>query len=382
MSSQDWRETAEAVATATQGVLQEFSREYYLSRAASGGDTQEMWKAMAQQGLLGLGVPEEYGGSGESVVGPVAFVEAMSAAGLPPVFTMATSFSRAAILAGGTEDQRQKYVPDTVTGEKRICFGLTEPDAGSNSFAIKTRATKVDGGYSISGQKVFISHVDHSDHMMLVAKISDDGEKDDFGIFLIDLPAEGLTMQQMKIEMFAPDHRFQLFLDNVFVPEENRVGAAGTGKKLLFSALNPERFMVAAMSLGLGQLMVKKGVDYAKERAPFGTPIGAYQAIAHPLAWAEAHLQAARLVIYQGAYDYENGIRDASQSNLARLLASEAANQAVEAAIQAYGGAAFDQDSDIVTHWPHIRLQRIAPVSDQMILNHLSHAVLKLPKSY
>ncbi len=382
--NKDQLETIEAVREATRGVVERFSRTYFLECARNGVDTQEMWKVMGEQGLLGLGLEEEYGGSGRDLTASVAFTEALAEAGLPPVFVLANSFTRNAIHVGGNDEQRQRYIPGTVTGDQRFAFALTEPDAGTNSFNITTRARRTSNGdYLIRGQKTFTSHLDFADAMMIIAKVESLSGNDEIGIFVIDLPADGLTSQLMKINLHTPDHRFHVFLDDVEVPASNRIGGDGEGKRILFSALNPERFLIAAMCIGLGTLALDKGVAYAKTRSPFGAPIGSYQSIAHPLARAKTRLEAARLMIYEGARQYdEGGTTTGALASMAKLLAAEGANDAIDACIQTYGGAAFDEDSDVVTLWPLIRLQRIAPVTDEMILNQIAQQVLGLPKSY
>jgi acyl-CoA dehydrogenase len=375
-------ETIKAVRQATEGVTAKYGRDYYLRKGRDNEDIPEMWAAMAAQGLLGLDVPEEYGGSGRNVIAAIAFTEAMAEAGVPAVFALATSFSRNAISVGGTTEQCQRFVTPTVTGAKRICFALTEPEAGTNSFNISTRARLAGDVYVLNGQKTFISHIDHADFAVVVAKTEGPDQRDEIGLFVVELPAEGLTMHRRNINLFTPDNRFHVFLDDVRVPVANRIGGPGQGKRILFTALNPERFLVAAMTLGLGQLALIKGVEYAKVRAPFGTPIGAYQGVAHPLARAKAHLDAARLMIYEGAAKYEAGQDPGAMASISKFLAAEAASEALDAAIQAHGGSAFDEETDVSTLWPMIRLQRIAPVNDEMILNHISQHVLGLPRSY
>jgi alkylation response protein AidB-like acyl-CoA dehydrogenase len=373
----------EMVREAAAGVTAKYGRDYYLERANSGGNTHEMWHAMAEQNLLGLGVPEEYGGSGEGITGSVALMEVLSEAGTPPVIYVATSFSRNALLVGGTDEQKSRWVPATVNGDLQFCFGLTEPDAGTNTFRNTTRATRVDGGYSLSGQKIFISHADEAEKMMVVAKVKLDNGKDDMALFMVDLPAEGMTLQKLNIEMYAPDRRFIVFLDDVFVPEENRIGRDGDGKRLLFAALNPERFLISAQAIGLGNRALQQGTEYAKTRSPFREPIGSYQAIQHPLAKAKINLDASRVMMYDGCADFDGGNHDiAAKANVAKFLSTTAANDAIDAAIQAHGGYAFDLDTDLMTLFPVIRLMRVAPVNNEMTLNYVAERMLGLPRSY
>jgi acyl-CoA dehydrogenase len=365
----------EMVREAARGVTSRYGRTYYLERAQNGGNTHEMWQAMAEQNLLGLGVPEEYGGSGEGITGSVALMEVLSEAGTPPVIYVATSFSRNALLVGGTEEQRQRWVPATVNGDLQFCFGLTEPNSGTNTFKNTTRATRTS---------VFISHADEAEKMMVVAKVKVEATgQDDMALFMVDLPAQGMTLQKLNVEMYAPDRRFIVFLDDVEVPEENRIGRDGEGKRLLFAALNPERFLISAQAVGLGNRALSQGAEYAKSRAPFGTPIGSYQAIQHPLAKAKIQLEAARLMMYDGCADFDGGHHDiAAKANIAKYLSTMAANDAIDAAIQAHGGYAFDLDTDLMTLFPVIRLMRVAPVNNEMTLNYVAERMLGLPRSY
>lgn len=374
-------EIVDSAFAATEGVVKKFDREWYLATAKARGDADDMWHAMADQGLLGLGVPEEFGGLGGGVTGPVAVMEAMSEAGVPSYLYIVTAFCVKAIIEGGTAEQHEKWLPRMLAGDWRCCFALTEPGAGTNSFNMATRASRAEGGYRISGEKVFISGANQADAMIVVAR-TDEGGKPELSLFVVDLPAEGLTMQPLDIEMYAPEQQFSIYLDDVFVPEDCRLGAESAGKAILFHALNPERLMIAAWAIGLGNLAIKRGADYARTRAPFGKPIGSYQSVAHPLAHAKMHLEAARVMLYDACAIYDGGNPDGLQANMVKYLATTAAHQAVEAAIQLHGGHAWDMRTDIVQLWPMIRLMNQAPINNQMLLNYVSERVLDLPRSY
>jgi acyl-CoA dehydrogenase len=374
-------EIIDAAFTAARGVTERYDRAWYLKANPDGSDTRRMWVAMAEQGLLGLGVPEEYGGLGGGVTGPVAVMEAMSEAGTPCYLYILTAFCIKAILTGGTEEQKQRWIAPAVAGNWRCCFAITEPTAGTNTFNIRTRATKTANGYVISGEKVFTSCANAADSMMIVAR-TNDGPRAVISLYVVDLPAKGLTMQQLDIEMYGPEKQFAVYFDNVEVPAANCLGTEGGGQEIMFHALNPERFMIAAWSLGLGNLCVKRGADYARTRSPFGKPIGAYQSVAHPLAHAKMNLEAARLMLYAGCEDYDAGSLAGLKANMAKYLASTAAGQAIEAAIQLHGGHAWDKRTDIVQLWPMIRLMSQSPINNQMLLNYVAEKVLDLPRSY
>lgn len=376
--------TKDIIATAfeaTEGVTKKFDRDWYLKTAASGGDTADMWKCMADQGLLGIGVPEEFGGHGGGVTGPVAVMEAMSEAGVPSFLFIVTAFGRKAILHAGTDEQKQRWVPPTVTGDRRTCFALTESQAGTNSFNMSMKATKTATGYRLKGQKVFISGADEADSMIVAAR-TNDGPVAEVSLFVLNLPAVGLTLQQLKIDMQAPERQYTVFFDDVEVPDSARLGSEGGGKEVLFHALNPERLMVAAWAIGLGNLAIKKGADYARERSPFGKPIGSYQAIQHPLAHAKMNLEAARLMMYEGCAEYDAGNNSGLKANMAKYLATTAAKQAIEATIQTHGGHAWDSDTDVIALWPMIRLMTQSPINNEMVLNYVGERLLQLPRSY
>lgn len=379
-------ETRQAVREVVKGVTERFDRQEFVRRARADEGVDDVWATLADLGLLGMGVPEEYGGNGGGMTGPVALIEALSQAGTPPVLMLLTAFSRMAILRHGTEEQKQQFVAKTVTGEVKLCFAITEADAGTNSFRMETFARQDGDTYRLTGRKIFISGADQATHMMVVArttKLRDaEGKRQGLSLFVVPMDAPGLELQRMDIDLHSPEHQFFVFLDDVEVPAANLVGERDNGLRALFDALNPERLLVSAWALGLGDHVLAKGVEYAAARAPFGTPIGSYQAVQHPLARAKAHLEAARLMLYTACDVYDAGGDAGSAANMAKLLASEAANEAADAVIQAHGGSAFDRDTDVITLWPMIRLLRIAPVNNEMVLNYLAERVLGLPKSY
>jgi alkylation response protein AidB-like acyl-CoA dehydrogenase len=201
-------------------------------------------------------------------------------------------------------------------------------------------------------------------------------------LFVVDLPSAGLELQAQGIDIVMPDRQFAVFFDNVEVPAANLIGEEGEGFRYLFSALNPERVLVSAWAIGLGDYALAKAVNYARERAPFGSPIGSYQALQHPLARSRVALDAARLMMYTAARTFDEGGNAGYAANAAKLLASEAATNACDAAIQTFGGYAFTTDYDVSTIWPVARLLRIAPVNNEMVLNYIGEHVLDLPKSY
>ncbi|WP_436776564.1 acyl-CoA dehydrogenase family protein [Yinghuangia sp. YIM S09857] len=374
------------VREAVAGVTAKFSREDWLAATRDGRFPTEAWDLMARQGLLGLGVPEEFGGSGGGLTEEVAAMEAMAEAGVPLVLFLLTVFARTPILLHGTPEQRQRFVAPTADGGSSLCFAITEPDAGTNSFAISTTAVPDgSGGYLLNGQKIFISGVDAADRMMVVARSTRLADAPDrrhgFSLLVLDVNSPGVSFTPLDMGLVMPDRQFTVHFDNVQVPAENIIGAPDDGFRYLFDALNPERMLAAAWALGLGDYALNKAVRYARDRSPFGKPIGAYQAIQHPLAQARTRLDAARLMMYTATRQFDAGMDAAYAANAAKLLASQAAVEACDAAIQTHGGYAFTDEYDVSAIWGVTRLIKVVPVNNEVVLNHIGEHVLGLPRS-
>lgn len=380
-------ETLNDIRETVAGVLARFDRAYFLRQARAGGTIEELWLDMADKDLLAVGVPESIGGVGGGISGMATVMEEMSAAGVPPVLYVLMAFSREALIRHGSEQQIADHVIPTLTGERKICFAVTEPDAGTNSFAMRTRAGRTPAGsYVINGQKAFISAADEADHMLLIARTAPPGERvgrdHGFSLFIVDRTTPGIELSQMNIEWYAPERQFEIFFADVEVPPEALIGEEGKGFQYLFDSLNGERILISAWAAGLGRYALGKGVAYAKHRAPFGQPIGTYQGVQHPLARAHAHLEAARLMIREAAAEYDAGLEAGPKANIAKLLSSEAAGEALDAAVQVHGGHAFVAETDVATLWPMIRTMRTGPINNESILNYIGQHVLGLPRSF
>ncbi len=368
------------------GLTKKFPREYWLKCCREEVFIEEMWQAMGELGLLGLGVPEEQGGTGGGLTSLVYMTDLMSQAGVPTLMLIVTGFSRVPLIKLGTQAQIEKYVTPSVSGKVKIGFAITEPDAGTNSFKITTHAEKSNGGWVLNGQKTFISGADHADYMLLVARTRPyqpgKARSDGISLFMVDMKAKGIAMTPLNISIMTPEKQFTIFFDDVRLDEDALVGPEGEGITGLFDALNPERLLASAISVGIGDFALSRTVEYVRQRAPFGKPIGSYQAVQHPLARAKARIEAARTMMYQAARFFDSGGKAGTAANMVKLLASEAAVEACDAAIQFHGGNGFDADYDIITIWPLARLLRVAPINNEMVLNYISERVLGLPKSY
>ncbi|WP_342661524.1 Acyl-CoA dehydrogenase fadE12 (plasmid) [Rhodococcus ruber] len=380
-------ELISAVREAVAGVTKKWDRSYYMDCTRREVAPTEMYAAMAEQGLFALGVPEDLGGAGGGLTATAAVMEEMSRAGTPPMLFSLTSFARQSIIRHGTPDQIRRYVEPTLTAEQTFCFAITEPDAGTNSFAMRTLARRQDDGtYVLNGQKVFISGADQATHIMVVARTTPASEvtkkSDGISVFVLPRETPGVSMSAMNIDWKAPEKQFSVWFDNVVLPADALIGAEGKGLSSMFDSLNAERVVIAAWTLGLGYLALEKAVAYARERAPWGSPIGSYQAVSHPLAKAKAQLEAARVMNYRAAERFDRGEAAGDEANIAKYLASEASYAAVDAAIQTHGGSGFDEESDVITLFPMVRILRVAPLNNEMILNYIANHMLGLPRSY
>jgi alkylation response protein AidB-like acyl-CoA dehydrogenase len=356
---------------------------------------QELWDALAEMGFMGSLIPEEYGGSGLGLTALVLGLEELSGQGLAASTLMVlTGMDALCILRNGSEPLKQRFLPAIATGKLKLCFAITEPDAGSNSFRIATHAVRRGDEYEITGSKVFITGVDVTDYMLLVTRttpyreVSAAGQPKahGFSLFLVPTDAPGLEKRKLPMRGIEAHNQFLLFFDRVRVPAENLVGEENRGAVALFNSLNPERILAAASACGTIAYLLRRACDYARERKVFGDrPIGAYQGLAHPLAEVRIELDAARLLTYRAAWAFDRG--DAPESigayaNMAKFLAAEVGVKAADRAIETLGGYGFSEEYEIIHAWEGLRLLRTAPVSREMILNYVAEHVLELPRSY
>lgn len=376
----------EDVRVAARAIVERFPRSYLLKCDREGRFPQEMWEALASQGLLGLGVPESYGGVGGGVTDTIALYEAIASAGTNLGMFGITSFARVPILKYGSHAQIERFVKPTVSGERKLAFAITEPDAGTNSFAMKSFARPDGDDWILRGQKVYISGATTADDILVVARTQREEDvatrTGGLSLFVVDAKSPGLECRRMDINAVPGDRQYSVFFDDVRIPGDRLVGEAGNGAKYLFDGLNPERLIAAMLAVGAGCYALEKGVAYVRERVPFGRPTGSYQGIQHPMARAKARLEAARLMVYDCARRFDAGESIGAQASMAKLLATEAADEALDITIQAFGGAAFDAANDVHTLWQQIRALRIVPINNEMVLNHIAEQVLGLPKSY
>jgi alkylation response protein AidB-like acyl-CoA dehydrogenase len=284
----------------------------------------------------------------------------------------------------GSADQKQRWLPGFATGEVKMAFAITEPDAGSNSHRITTTATRHGEEYRISGAKYYISGVDEADALLLIARtsVNPDTGRARLSMFIVPTDAPGLRWDQIPVEITAAERQYTVFFDDVTIPASNLIGDENKGLHQMFAGLNPERIMIAAMSNGIARYAINKATAYANSRQVWGVPIGAHQGLAHPLAQAKIDCDLARLMTQKAAWLYDNGREAGEAANMAKFAAAEASLACLDQAVQIHGGNGFATEYGLADLWGLARLLRTAPVSREMVLNYVAEHSLGLPKSY
>ncbi|MBB5166381.1 acyl-CoA dehydrogenase family protein [Mycobacterium sp. AZCC_0083] len=367
------------------GIVSRYGSAYFLERGRSGAGIDELWKDLGAAGLLGVHLPEEYGGGGGGMAEAVVVVEELAAHGMPMLIWVISPAICGNILAHhGSEVMKREWLPDLADGSRKMAFGLTEPDAGSNSHNVATAARRTATGWTISGSKYYISAVDQCDALLLVAKDVEHStpEKSALSLFVVPTDSPGLQFQKIETSIVSPDSQFTVFLDDVEIGDDALIGTAGSGLKQVFAGLNPERILVGAICGGVGRYAIGKAADYAKQREVWSTPIGAHQGIAHPLAEAHIAVELSRLATMRSAELFDAGKSAGEAANIAKFAASEAALQALDQAIQTHGGNGLSHEYGLSELWFITRLMRTAPVSREMVLNFVAQTSLGLPRSY
>ncbi|MCX4881622.1 MULTISPECIES: acyl-CoA dehydrogenase family protein [unclassified Streptomyces] len=351
-------------------------------------DREALWSEAAKLGYLGVNLPEAHGGGGGGTAELSIVLEELGAAGCPLLMMIVSPAICGTVIARfGTEDQKRTWLPGLADGTRTMAFGITEPDAGSNSHRITTTARRDPdtGDWLLTGRKVFVSGVDIADATLIVGRTADarTGTLKPC-LFIVPRDAEGFVRRQIDMELHAAEKQFELTLDDVRLPADALVGDEDAGLLQLFAGLNPERIMTAAFAIGMGRYALARAVEYARDRTVWKTPIGAHQAVAHPLAQAHIDLELARLMMQKAAYLYDAG-DDAGAgeaANMAKYAAGEACVKAVDQAVHTLGGNGLTREFGLARLITASRVARIAPVSREMILNYVSHQTLGLPKSY
>ena len=382
-------EAQQALADAVTKLCSPFDAAYWRKCDQEGQFPEAFVQAVAEGGWLGIAMPEAYGGSGQGITEAALFAHAVarSGAGMSGASAVHINlFGPHPVVVFGTEAQKEAMLPPLIAGKDRVCFGVTEPDAGLNTTALKTRAVPVAGGYRITGQKLWTSTAQIANKILLIARTTPREEAarptEGLTLFYTDLDRSAITVNAIpKMGRAAVDSN-ALFIDDLFVPEAHRIGAEGDGWRCLLHGLNPERILIAAEAVGLGQAALERAARYARERVVFDRPIGQNQAIAHPLAECWMALEAAWLMTLRAASRYDAGLPCGADANAAKYLAAEAAFKACERAVLTHGGMGYAKEYDVERLFREVMIPRIAPVSQEMIRNFIAEQVLEQPRSY
>lgn len=384
----DWDEPEEIgqLRGAVRQLMQPYGFAYFAETSRAGRSPTELWQELGRAGFLGVNIPVEHGGGGQGIRELAVVTEEVAAAGSPLMLLALSPAVCAAILVRhGSPEQQRTWLPGLASGEQIMAFAITEPDAGSNSHNIATTATRDGSDWVLRGTKYYVSHVDNSDAILVVARTGTDERtgRARLSLFIMPSDAPGLERSLIEVDILSPERQFTLHLDGVRLPADALVGELHEGLRATFSGLNPERIGSAAVVNGISRYLCERATTYARDRAVWNQPIGAHQAVAHPLARAHVHVELARLATARAAALYDAG-RDPSgeQANLAKYAATEAAEQMLDAAIQTHGGNGMATEFGISSLWGLVRLFRIAPVSSEMVLNHIAQHTLGLPRSY
>lgn len=379
----------QAIRAAIRELCAAFPDEYWAQADATHTFPREFYDAMAAGGWIGIAIPEEYGGGGAGITEASIILEEVAASGACMNGASAihlSIFGMQPVVRHGSEALKSRYLPQVASGSLHVAFGVTEPDAGTDTTAISTRAVRDGDGYRITGRKVWTSKALESDRVLLLTRTTPAEacakRTDGLTLFLASLtdPAVGIrAIPKLGRNAVAS---CEVSYDGLYVDEADRVGEEGQGFRYLLDGLNAERVLVAAEALGTGKAALRRAVSYAGSRVVFGRPIGANQGIAFPLAESHARLAAAELAIREASWRIDSHLPCGEQANIAKFLAADAGFQAADAAMQTHGGFGYASEYHVERYWREARLMRIAPLPQEMVLNYLAEHVLGLPRSY
>lgn len=366
-----------------------FSDEYWTDCETGLQFPEAYYQAMAEAGFLGITMPTELGGSGLGVTDAAVMMHAASASG--GGYTAASAihinlFGPHSVVVHGTEEQKKRFLTPLIEGREKACFGVTEPDAGLDTTSIKTFATRTDGGYRVTGRKIWTSTAQVAHKILILARTTpkEDCKRptDGISLFYTDLDRSRIEVKRIhKLGRNAVDSN-AVFIDDLFVPSEDRIGEEGKGFKYILDSLNPERILVASEAIGLGRDALRRAAQYAREREVFGRPIGKNQGIQHPLAESWIQLESAWWMTMRAANLYDTGNSCGAEANAAKFLAGRAAFDSATRAVMTHGGMGYAREYQVERLFRESILPRIAPVTEQLILSFIAERVLDLPKSY
>ncbi len=385
----DLTEDQIAIRNAVAAVCADFDDEYWLRKDREGGFPEDFYSAMAQAGWLGIAMPAEYGGSGLGISEAAIMMEAVSGsgAGLSGASAIHMNvFGLHPVVVHGNEEQKRRWLPPIINGQNKACFGVTEPNTGLNTLALKTMAVRKGDKYVVHGQKVWISTAQVAHKILLLARTTPledvKSKAQGLSLFYTDLDRSKIEVREIeKLGRKAVDSN-QLFIDGLEIPAEDRIGEEGRGFEYILHGLNPERVLLAAEATGLGRVALQRAAKYAGERIVFDRPIGKNQGIQHPLAERWVDLEAGTLLYQRAAWLYDQGRSCGAEANAAKFFCAEAGFRACETAVLTHGGMGYAKEYHVERYFREAMLPRIAPISPQLILSFIAEKVLGLPKSY
>jgi acyl-CoA dehydrogenase len=349
----------------------------------------DFYKELAAGGWIGIAIPEQYGGGGQGITEASIVLEEVAATGAAMNGCSAlhlSMFGMNPVVRHGHEAMRSRYLPRVVDGSLHVAFGVTEPDAGTDTTAISTSARRVDGGYLVRGRKVWTTKAPYCEKVLLLVRTTPLAQvrhrTDGMTLLLADLQRPEVDIRPIRKAGRNAVVSCEVRYDDLFVAEEDRVGDEGQGFRYLIDGINPERILIAAEAIGIGRVALRRAVTYAQQRVVFGRPIGQNQGIAFPLAECHARIEAAALAVRHASWRYDQGLPCAEQANAAKYLAADAGYRAADQAVQTLGGMGYATEYHVERYWREARLMRIAPISQEMIINYLAEHVLGLPRSY
>ena len=381
-------ENIETIRLSVRQLCEKFGEDYWLDMDRTNGYPTDFVKELTTSGYLGVLIPEEYGGAGLGVLEASAVMEEICRSGAHAGVCHAQMYVMGSVLRHGSDEQKKQYLPKIASGEIRMqSFGVTEPTTGTDTTSLKTTARKEDDKYIVNGQKVWISRIQHTDLMILLARTTNKDEvaKKTAGLsaFILDVKeAEGNGLTIRPIESMINHHSCELFFDDLEVPAENLLGQEGKGFKVILDGMNAERVLIAAECVGDGRYFIDKASKYASERVVFGKPIGTNQGVQFPIARAHTQIEAAALMVEKAANLFDAGLPCGAEANMSKMLASEASWAAGDVCMQTHGGFAFAKEYHIERKFRETRLYQIAPISTNLILSFVGEHVLGMPRSY
>ncbi|MFC9454357.1 acyl-CoA dehydrogenase family protein [Streptomyces sp. NPDC056983] len=384
-------EDQRAIVDGAAGVCKRFDDNYWSLCEEEGRFPFEFHKEMADGGWLGVTMPEQYGGAGLGIKEAALIMHTIASHGGGMAATSSihmNMFGPHPMVVHGTDEQKERWIPRLVDGQDQVCFGVTEPDAGLDTTSISTFARKVDGGYLVTGRKMWISTAQVASKILLLARTSPKPAKgegratDGMSLFYTDLDRSKVEVRKIPKHGRAAVDSNAMFFDDVFVPDEDLIGEEGRGFYYLLDGLNPERVLISVEAIGIGQDALRRASQYAQDRVVFGRPIGMNQGIQHPLAECWIALESALLMAERAVDLYDAGLPCAPQANAAKLLGSRAGYQACQQAVLTMGGMGYSKEYQVERLLREVLVTRIGPITDQLILNYIGERVLDLPKSY